>query len=111
VALQPTFMHNGAFVRLEDAIRHHLDVPASVAGYTTALLEPDLQGAPAPMDPVLARLDPLLQEPVNLTVAEFGDLVAFVRDGLTDPAARPARLRHLVPGAVPSGQPLHRFEF
>src|SRR5262245_13300430 len=26
VALQPTFMHNGAFTRLEDAIRHHLDV-------------------------------------------------------------------------------------
>jgi cytochrome c peroxidase len=25
VGLQPTFMHNGAFVRLEDAIRHHLD--------------------------------------------------------------------------------------
>ena len=29
VAVQPTFMHNGAFTRLEDAIRHHLDVVAS----------------------------------------------------------------------------------
>ncbi len=26
VALQPAFFHNGAFTRLEDAIRHHLDV-------------------------------------------------------------------------------------
>src|SRR6266705_1950304 len=30
VAVQPTFFHNGAFTRLEDAIRHHLDVVASV---------------------------------------------------------------------------------
>ena len=28
VALQPAFMHNGAFVRLEDAIRYHLDAVA-----------------------------------------------------------------------------------
>src|SRR5215471_11308886 len=29
VALQPAFFHNGAFTRLEDAVRHHLDVFAS----------------------------------------------------------------------------------
>ncbi|MEP7348217.1 MAG: cytochrome c peroxidase, partial [Gemmatimonadaceae bacterium] len=28
VALQPAFMHNGAFVRLEDAMRYHLDAVA-----------------------------------------------------------------------------------
>ena len=33
VALQPTFFHNGAFTRIEDAIRHHLDVFASVNNY------------------------------------------------------------------------------
>ena len=32
VALQPTFGHNGAFVSLDAAIRHHLDVRASLAG-------------------------------------------------------------------------------
>ena len=32
VALQPTFGHNGAFVSLAAAIRHHLDVRASLAG-------------------------------------------------------------------------------
>src|SRR5262245_26200139 len=33
VALQPTFFHNGAFTRLEDAIRHHLDVFTSARNY------------------------------------------------------------------------------
>jgi cytochrome c peroxidase len=33
VPLQPTFFHNGAFTRLEDAIRHHLDVLSSVNSY------------------------------------------------------------------------------
>jgi len=31
VALQPTFMHNGAFTSLEDAIRHHLNVMDSAS--------------------------------------------------------------------------------
>ena len=29
VAVQPTFMHNGAFTSLEDAVRYHLNVVAS----------------------------------------------------------------------------------
>ena len=33
VALQPAFFHNGAFTTLEDAVRHHLDVFASMRGY------------------------------------------------------------------------------
>jgi cytochrome c peroxidase len=33
VALQPTFFHNGAFTRLDDAVRHHLDVLASARSY------------------------------------------------------------------------------
>ena len=111
VALQPTFMHNGAFVRLEDAIRHHLDVAASVAGYTADGLDPDLRVRLGPMSPVLERLDPLLRTPVALTAEEFDRLVGFVRHGLTDPAARPERLRHLLPAVVPSGEPVHRFEF
>ena len=36
VALQPAFFHNGAFTRLEDAIRHHLDVFESARGYDAA---------------------------------------------------------------------------
>ena len=113
VALQPTFFHNGAFTRLEDAIRHHLDVPASVTNYepVAAGLAPNLTGPPGPMAPVLARLDPLLAVPIHLTDEEFRQLVDFVSNGLLDPRALPENLRTLVPKAVPSGRPVLTFEF
>jgi cytochrome c peroxidase len=104
VALQPAFMHNGAFVRLEDAIRYHLDAVGGAATYSTARLPADLQGPIAPMQPVLDRLDPLLATPVQLTEQEFDALVDFVRNGLLDPQASPQRLRRLIPEKLPSGQ-------
>jgi cytochrome c peroxidase len=113
VALQPSFFHNGAFTRLEDAIRHHLGVVKSVNNYDPAAagVAPDLSGPLGPMEGVLARLDPLLTDPSRLTDEEFRQLVDFVRDGLLDPRARPERLRTLVPKAVPSGRPVLIFEF
>ena len=111
VALQASFMHNGAFVRLEDAIRHHLDAPASVRSYMPSRLAPDLQGPVGPIIPVLERLDPLLRTPVALSDAEFADLVDFVRNGLLDVGARPERLRHLVPRELPSGRAPFTFQF
>src|SRR5689334_7751599 len=59
VALQPTFMHNGAFTRLEDAIRHHLNIMDSAVHYTPVSqhLPIDLSGPRGPMAPVLARVD------------------------------------------------------
>ncbi|MDF2773033.1 MAG: Di-heme cytochrome c peroxidase [Geminicoccaceae bacterium] len=104
VALQPAFMHNGAFVRLEDAIRYHLDAVRGAATYGTARLPADLQGPVGPMQPVLDRLDPVLRTPVELTGEEFRSLVDFVRDGLLDPDARPERLRRLIPERLPSGR-------
>jgi cytochrome c peroxidase len=103
VALQPAFMHNGAFVRLEDAIRYHLDAVSGAATYTTAQLPVDLRGATGPVQPVVDRLDPLLRTPVRLTDDELQSLVDFVRDGLLDPAARPQHLRRLIPEKLPSG--------
>lgn len=105
VALQPTFMHNGAFVRLEDAIRYHLNALGHATTFSTARLAPDLQGPPGPMRPVLERLDPLLRQPVQLSEAELHALVDFVRNGLLDPDARPERLRKLIPEKLPSGRP------
>jgi cytochrome c peroxidase len=93
VALQPTFFHNGAFTRLEDAIRHHLDAAASVGGYdpVAAGVAPDLTGLGqlGPMAPVMARLDSLVAHPVRLTEEEFRQLVDFVRNGLLDPRSKP----------------------
>jgi cytochrome c peroxidase len=111
VALQPAFMHNGAFVRLEDAVRHHLNADASARGYVPAALAPDLRGPMGPVAPVLDRLDRRLRRPLALSAAEVADLVAFVGGGLLDPAARPQRLRRLVPARLPSGRPPLTFQF
>jgi len=110
-ALMPAFMHNGAFVRLEDAIRHHLDPYSSGRSYRPHDLDADLQGHLGPIEPVLARLDPLLRTPIQLSEEEFDQLVDFVRHALLDPRALPRHLKTLVPKSVPSGQPTLLFEF
>ncbi len=111
-ALQPAFFHNGAFVRLEDAIRHHLDVFSSARNYNAvaAGVPADLRGRLGPVEPMLARVDPLLRLPTLLDEDEFRNLVAFVRDGLLDERAKPQNLCTLVPAAVPSGLAVAAFE-
>ena len=113
VALQPAFFHNGAFTRLEDAVRHHLDVPASARNYDPvgAGVAADLRFLQGPIEPVLARIDPRLATTMALTDDEFAWLVDFVREGLLDKRARPERLRNLVPQRVPSGRPTLIFQF
>jgi cytochrome c peroxidase len=113
VAVQPTFMHNGAFTSLEDAVRHHLIVVASARQYTPASqhLAADLGGPAGPIDPVLARVDPLLATPIALTSDQIRQLVAFVRNGLLDLRSKVEHLRQLVPRSVPSGRPVLIFEF
>lgn len=112
VALQPTFFHNGAFTRLEDAIQHHLNVMDSARHYDPAVagVAEDLRLRLGPIEPVLARLDPLLTKPINLSDTEFQELVKFVRYGLLDNGAQPEELCQLVPLEVPSGMPLLKFE-
>jgi hypothetical protein len=68
------------------------------------------EGPVGPIEPVLARLDPLLRTPVRLTDREFADLVDFVRNGLLDPRALPANLKALIPSRVPSGRRTLQFE-
>jgi cytochrome c peroxidase len=104
-------MHDGAFTSLRAAIRHHLDVVASARAYDPAVqrLPRDLLQV-GPVDPILARLDPLVATPNLLSSTQLDDLIAFVRDGLLDPRATPDSLRHLIPQRVPSGRPLLQFE-
>ena len=113
LALQPAFFHNGSFTRLEDAVRHHLDVFNSARNYDPARAggAPDLTLLRGPIEPVLARIDPLLATPLSLTDDEFRWLVDFVRAGLLDKRARPARFRKLIPETVPSGRPTLMFQF
>jgi hypothetical protein len=49
--------------------------------------------------------------PTLLTDPQLDDLIAFVRDGLLDPRARPENLRRLVPDRLPGGRPPLEFEF
>ena len=111
-ALQPAFFHNGAFRRLDDAIRHHLDVFWSARSYhpRSAGIDDDLTCRLGPIEPVLLRIDPLLADPIRLTPDEFHHLVAFVRDGLLDERASKKNLCSLIPEAVPSGFPIPRFQ-
>lgn len=105
LALQTAFMHNGAFVSMEDAMRYHMDAISGARTYTTAALPADLRGPTGPSRPVLDRLDPLLRSPVLLTEPEFASLVDFVRNALLDPEARAEKLRLLIPKVLPSGRP------
>lgn len=111
VALQPAFFHNGAFTRLEDAIRYHSDAHFHGRSYDPAEagLPPDLQRM-GPIEPVLGRLDARLSDPSRLTEAELQDIIAFVRDALLDERAKPENLMKLIPAELPSGLPPLVFE-
>jgi cytochrome c peroxidase len=112
IALQPAFFHNGAYTRLEDAIRLHLDPRSFTLGYdpVRAGVDADLTLRVGPQEPLLERLDPGIAEPTILSEAEFSDLVSFLRDGLLDLRARPDQLCKLIPREVPSGLPVLTFE-
>jgi len=73
-------------------------------------LDRDLTLLLGPIEPVLARIDPLLLNPPHLTPEDFENLVAFVRTGLLDTRAQPRSLCSLIPATVPSGMLPLRFE-
>ena len=104
-ALQPAFFHNGAYTRLEEAIRFHINTNNAARNYNAAAegVDVDLRGRLGPIEPVLQRLDPKLVVPISLSPSEFSDLGTFVRDGLLDRAALKENLCKLAPSRVPSG--------
>ena len=112
VALQPAFFHNGAFTKLEDAVRHHLDVFASARNYNldTAAVAPDLKAPMGPIEPVLERIDPILATTIKLAGEEFRQLMDFVSNALLDKKAKPDKLNRLIPKSVPSGFPVLTFQ-
>ena len=73
-------------------------------------MDKDLTFRLGPIEPVLARLDPLLLNPPRLTDEEFDDLVRFVRTGLLDKRAERHNLCSLIPVKLPSGMQPLRFE-
>jgi cytochrome c peroxidase len=110
VGLQPSFMHNGAYLCLDEAIRHHVRIRETLDAYDAERLAPDLRGPRGPLAPALALLHDLVDDPPPLTDTEIDQIVDFVGHGLTDRDARPDRLRALIPESVPGGLPVHDFE-
>ena len=111
LAVSPAFFHNGAFTRLEDAIRFHLNVIAGARTYSAADagVPADLTRYLGPPLPI-ARLDAGVRRPRPLSPGDLDDLVTFVRDGLHDPRVTAASLCALVPSVVPSGRLIPYFE-
>ena len=111
VALSSPYMHNGAYTKLEDAIRHHTDPAAAYANYDIMQIEPEMQAADGlkPMEPVFERRNPVAlghdtgQVRIDLTDAQINDLVEFLKT-LTDPKMKDTA--SLAPQTVPSGLPV-----
>ena len=112
VGLQPAFFHNGAFTRLEDAVRFHLDAANLAKTYdpSTAGVAPDLKKPPAVnTDLVLKTLHPKLSTSPKLSEDEIKDLVTFLAEGLLDSRAGPDSLMQKIPASLPSGATLPTF--
>lgn len=114
LAVQPAFFHNGAFTRLKDALRYHLNTKDLATAYDPAAagLDPDLTVRQGPIEPVLKRLDPRIAALGNLALPnrDFDDLLEFLRGGLLDERALPANLCRLIPASVPSGRKVLTFQ-
>jgi cytochrome c peroxidase len=107
VALTGPWMHNGAYTRLEDAVRHHFNAAEYLADYTGEHLpeqfKQTLQNDAELIAEIMATLDPLLVSEPEISSEEFDQLMAFLL-AQTSPSA--LNLAYLVPDTVPSGLPI-----
>jgi cytochrome c peroxidase len=109
IALSPAFFHNGAFARLEDAIRFHID-PTQSYDPAAAGIDADLTLREGP------RVDESYLHPVfrnggiRLSEMQIRDVTQFVTTGLLDPRARKENLCGMIPKAVPSRLKVLTFE-
>jgi cytochrome c peroxidase len=109
LALSPAFFHNGAFVRLEDAIRFHLN-PAQSYDPAAAGIDADLTRR---MGPRIAEsyFHPLFKNGgIHLSDSQIRDVSQFVTTGLLDPRAKKDTLCSLIPKSVPSKLKVLAFE-
>ena len=111
LAVSSAFFHNGAYTRLDDAIRFHVNVAWAARRYSpvAAGLPADLTHRIGPPIPKML-IDPRLRNPMALDDEEFRDLLHFVDQGLLDPRVKRTHLCELIPASVPSGLPTMVFE-
>ena len=105
IALEAPYFHNGAFAKLSDAVRHHLDPQASLNNYDASQIEPELAGMfvndADTLNTLLSTLSPKLYVSGNpLSKREINQLLAFL-SALTDPDS--LNKLDVVPDQLPSG--------
>lgn len=107
VEMTPPYMHNGAYETLEGAVRHHLHPARSLRDYDPshldAALRESLHNSAQVQARILETLDAKLDDPPELSDAEIGDLIAFMK-ALNSTHAD--ECMDAVPESVPSGLPL-----
>ncbi|MCP4306719.1 MAG: cytochrome-c peroxidase [bacterium] len=107
VELTGPWLHDGAYLDLESAIRHFLDPASALAAYDPSPLRDEVTEFylvdEARIDQAITLMDPRLRVPKELTDEEIDQVEAFLVS-LTDPAAKD--LGHMVPDSVPSGLPV-----
>ena len=106
VSMTGPWMHSGAFIRLEDVVRHELDPVASAMSYIADDLRPDFAATYHPEQTVaiVGAMDANETVPVLLTDSEIADMVIFL-ESLTSPRVSTLASRN-TPDRVPSGLPL-----
>ena len=112
IGARRSFFHDGAFTRLRTAIEHHLNVFESARNYdpTAEQIAKDLLHV-GPVEPILARVDPILATPISLTTDELKQLTVFVRDSLLDDRAKAENLVLQKPASVPSKLKPYYYEY
>jgi cytochrome c peroxidase len=104
VAITGPWMHNGAFVTLEAAVRQHLNPAASLAAYDpgqlSVVLQDTCQDQPEVLRAILATKSDVPSEQAQLSDRQMQDLLAFL-EALTSPRAQD--LADTIPASVPSG--------
>jgi cytochrome c peroxidase len=108
VTVNGPYFHDGAYMELESAVRHHLDVISALAAYDVAQLRDDLEveyADAARTAMVVDYLDPRVATPRPLAEDDIADLLAFLGT-LTDPRLDEVAVD--IPDTVPSGLPIDR---
>ena len=109
IALSPAFFHNGAFARLQDAIRFHLD-PTQKYDPAAAGIDADLRLREGPRVDE-SYLHPLFRNGgIRLSASQIRDVTQFVKTGLLDPRTKKENLCTLIPKFVPSKLKVLTFE-
>lgn len=108
VAISGPWMHNGAFISLEAAVKHHFDPKSGLQNYDpgqlSELLADTCQDQPETIAAILNWYNASnASDGVILSDEEFDQLIVFL-EALTSPSA--SDLGHIIPASVPSGLPV-----